>query len=300
MTTVIKIIPFGDIMGFGSNEQKKQVKPAPTKTVDAKTQDYKENANRKKTINTLNAIKIMSPIIEALANSQQDQRELAGDFFVLTKTTSELARKICFDIGADPDKEGNLWALNMVEKTISECLKQQYIKFNGVINDKIINNAIHLVIENTDMSNIAKSEFTNTNEIVSVQVALIKATSIILSSFETSFNFNREAEKETDIIMSGIIQKIKLVEDFLCPTEATSHDRAYIKSSIIIEAANIYNAVHVAESIRVLSMLNNKTKEEKESLYKKYPDGFPMVNIDKKFSSFFDKMIQISSKLVSS
>lgn len=266
-------------------------------TTDPKKSDIQEDTVRRKTIATLNAIKIMAPIITALAFPNTQEKNLSGDYFLLTKATNDISKKICLEIGIDPDKSSNLWALNMVEKVVSECLKEQYISSEGIINEDLIYKSISLVVHNTELNSIAKNEFHHVNEKTAIQAAIIKAASLIFESFETGFDFNRDIVKEVDIILTHIVDKISRIESKIYPLDATDHDKAYIKSSLIVEAGQLYKTIHLAESERVKSILISKTKEEKNSIYEKYPDGFPMSNIEKKFDSFFDKLVAVSIKL---
>lgn len=153
-------------------------------TTDPKKSDIQEDTVRRKTIATLNAIKIMAPIITALAFPNTQEKNLSGDYFLLTKATNDISKKICLEIGIDPDKSSNLWALNMVEKVVSECLKEQYISSEGIINEDLIYKSISLVVHNTELNSIAKNEFHHVNEKQRFRLPLLKPQALFLKALK--------------------------------------------------------------------------------------------------------------------
>lgn len=255
------------------------------------------------TLKTLNAIKIVSPIIIALMHKpgvDSSSEEMSSSFRMLIKEISNLSGMVCEKIGVDPSKEKNYWVRNVLEKSFAEILKEQWITNESVNTEKIIN-LINYVAEFTE-GVAEKIEYDEIPDKSLLKIASIKAILPIINEAKTNFDLYRDLEKDIEPIMTKLFSKSSYAVDRLSDNYAESSDRAKIFYMIMQEAGNLYASSWHAEGKRFLNIMESYSPEKLQKVLEKYKKsgGFPIDKVEMEFDKYFDKMIVITEKLVTS
>ena len=255
------------------------------------------------TLKTLNAIKIVSPIITALMHKpgvDAPSEEMSASFRLLIKEISNLSGIVCEKIGVDPSKEKNYWVRNVLEKSFAEILKDQWIA-----NEKIDTEKVVALIQNVvDFSEgvAEKIDYDEIPDKALLKIASIKAMMPIINEAKTNFDLYRDLEADIEPIMTKLFEKSAYAVNRLADNYAESSDRAKIFYMIMQEAGNLYASSWHAEGERFLSIMDSYGPEKLQKALDKYKNsgGFPIDKMEMEFDKYFDKMIVITEKLVTS
>lgn len=255
-----------------------------------------QNAAKNKTVKTLNAIKIISPILEALTIYPGEQGQELDSFKQLITATSGLSVSICKKLEIDPEDEKNYWIRNSFERVFSEILKEQWIH-NKTLDTTKIESMFDTIIENNDF---VQSEFQSLGITIDqdVQMCLAKSAIVLIEQMKSGFNLNRKIEKDLEPIMNLIFNTAKDAFNQIVDANAEPKQKANLLKMLIQEATNLYKTSWKAYAIFAKDFLDNSSTEKKATLTKKYANGFPLTQIDKEFKENFDKLILITQKIV--
>ena len=141
------------------------------------------------TLKTLNALKIVSPIISALMQKpgvDATNAEMTDAFRSLIQEISIASAKTCEKMEIDPEKEKNFWIRNVLEKNFSEIFKNQWVATGEVNSDKLLD-LMSIVIEKSDTF-ADKSEITDFDTLTTLKVATIRSVSKVLNEALTHFD----------------------------------------------------------------------------------------------------------------
>lgn len=271
---------------------------------DSINDPYREELTEKSayqyTLKTLNALKIISPIISALLQrpgAGATNEEMTESFKKLISQTSEISQKICEKLNIDPNKERNFWIRNVLEKCFAEILKDQWI-VNGSSDLTQVHSMIDSVIEYRE--NVAeKGQYEELTEDTLVKLATIKCMLPIIQE-ANKFNLYRDFEQDIENIMTVLYNTSKIAVEKLADDYAKPQERAKLFFMIMQEAGELYASAWSCESNRVKNIMTNYPKEKLEGVLDKYKKngGIPLDNINKDFDKYFNKMIIITEKLV--
>lgn len=271
--------------------------------------DYKkeeiiiENA-RKKTLKTLNAIKIVAPIISALMERpgvDAEGEDLSEGFRSLIKETSSLSEQICQSLNLDPNNEKNFWVRNVLERLFADFYKQQW-SVSGKLDSVFLKDCINKIISDDVLLEKIATE-NNIEKVMPesiVKLALIKSVVPILKEVNNFDLYRTNFESDLDEIMDKLYNSTvkaldKIADDFSGPT-----DKADLFNLILQEASNVYALSWKAEAKRIKEISANFSSEQLRKHLSKYPDGLPLEKVDYNFDKYFNKMILISERLVPS
>lgn len=252
------------------------------------------------TLKTLNALKIVSPIISALMQRpgvDAPNEDMTESFRKLITETSEISQNICEKLGIDSTKERNFWIRNVLEKSFADILHNQWIA-EGKTNLEGIHRLIDTVIE-FGGAVAEKGQYDEIPEESLVKIAGIKAMLPILNEANT-FSLYRNLENDIETIMTKLFDTSAKAVDKLADDYANEQDRAKLFYMIMQEAGELYAASWRCEGNRVSKIMNAHPKEKLKSVLEKYQTagGFPLDKIDHDFDKYFDKMLIITEKLV--
>lgn len=254
------------------------------------------------TLKTLNALKIVSPIISALMQRpgvDAPNEEMSESFRILISETSAFSVAVCEKLGIDPNKEKNFWIRNVLEKSISEILHNQWVA-HGKADMKPIEQLIDDVVAfNVTVSE--KSQYDDIPEESLVKLAGIKAMLPILSE-ANEFNLYRDIEKDIEPIMTKLFDTSAQAVTKLADDYANEKDRSKIFYMIMQEAGLLYAASWKCENQRISNIMKENSPEKMKAVLEKYQKsgGFPLTKIEHDFDKYFNKMVIITEKLVSS
>lgn len=310
-------------MAFGSNiikrqevideqsdvEQQENNFLMPTKDAkkDSLNDPYGEELTKKAayqyTMKTLNAIKIVSPIITALMSKpgiDATNEELLESFRELIKDITEISTLVCEKIGVDPNKEKNYWIRNVLEKSFAEFKKDQW-----VANKTIDNQKIALLIDEVvkfSQTTVEKWDYEESDPISALHLANFRAIIPVISEAKNNFDLYRNFEDDIEPIMKKLYEAASEAVSKLADSYASIEDRSRLFSVLIQEAGVLYSNCWHAEGVRVEKIMNSYAPEKLEKALEKHKSsgGLPLHKIEQDFDKYFNKMLMVSQKLVAS
>ncbi len=145
-----------------------------------------------------------------------------------------------------------------------------------------------------------KSQYEDYNEMTQIKVGVLKASSKILNTIQSTFDLHRDVEKDIEEITEKLFNLSYEKVDKLADEYASSKDRAKLFYNIIIQAADTYSIAWEMEVKRVKEIMDNTPKEKLEKLMSKYKDndGLPIDKIEHDFNKYFNKTIAVTEKLI--
>lgn len=300
-----------DIPDFPSEESEigrlKFLNPTKDTRKDSMNDPYQEEMTKKAayqyTLKTLNALKIVSPIITALMDRpgvDAPNDEMSESFRHLIKEISAISNAVCEKIGIDPNKEKNYWVRNVLEKSFAEILKDQWTNSGETNIDKI-----GVLIDEVVKFSETVSEKTQYDEVPDeslVKMANIRAMLPILNEAQTNFDLYRDLESDIEPIMTKLFEQSAQAVEKLADSYANSSDRSKLFFMVMQEAGKLYASSWHAEGIRVKEIMNAYSPEKLQKALERYKSsgGLPLEKIDHDFDKYFNKMLVITEKLVSS
>lgn len=255
------------------------------------------------TLKTLNALKIVSPILTALMyrpGVDGNTQEVSESFRLLIKEISKASADVCEKLELDPNVEKNFWIRNVIEKHLAEYIKNQWIDKGEIDTTDFIKNINNVVEFSKDVAE--KNEYVEFAALETLKIANIKAMNPILQESQLHFDLYRNLEEDLEPIMEKLFHVSKVATDKLADPYADSKSRAALFSIIIQEAGQLYaNAWHT-EAKRVKAVMDAYPKDKLEKVLEKYKStgGLPLTKIEHDFDKYFDKMIIITDKLINS
>lgn len=280
----------------------------PTKDAkkDSYNDPYKEEMTKKAayqyTLKTLNALKIVSPIITALMQRpgvDASNEEMSESFRHLIKEISAISGTVCEKIGVDPNKENNFWVRNVLEKSFAEILKSQWTKNGHTDTEKIVE-LMDDIVKFSDTAS-EKSQYDELPDEHLIKMANIRAMLPILNEAQTTFNLYRDLESDIEPIMTKLFEVSANAVEKMADGYASSSDRSKLFYMIMQEAGVLYASAWHAEALRVKNIIDVYEPEKLQKTLERYKNtGFPLDKIEHDFEKYFNKMIVISEKLVSS
>lgn len=254
------------------------------------------------TLKTLNALKIVSPIISALMENpgtDASSEELSKNFKILINETSNISELICSRLNVDPLKERNFWIRNVLEKSVAEILHHQWVS-HGKADLKIIDSFIEPII-NFSMTTAEKNHYDEIPEESLVKLAGIRSMLPVLKEVNSN-NLYRNVENDIEHIMTQLFNESKNAVEKLSDEYANSKDKSKLFYMIMQEAGTLYATSWKSEVLRVSKVMENHPPEKIKAALEKYKNsgGFPLTKVDSDFKQYFDKMIIITDRLVGS
>lgn len=272
---------------------------SPLPNFDPSQQHSMQENAKKKTLRTLNAIKIVSPILEAIMinpGADSDAEKQTKTFKELVNTTSSLSSKTCLMLGLDPEEDNNRWIRNVFERLFAQLIKSQWVE-NNKINVSNIENLIQTIL---DHETVVLSEYKamNLDMDSDVRIHLIKSMLPVLT--QPAFKLNRDIEQDIEHIMTLILQTARENMSQIIDQNADPKQKADILKLLIVEGGQLYAAAWKNYSIYAENVMKKMSPEEKEKLNKKYPNGFPISSVDEEFKTYFNKLLLVTQKLIPS
>lgn len=280
---------------------------SPTKDADKDSfnDPYQAEMTRKTayqyTLKTLNALKIVSPIITALMQRpgvDAPNEEMSESFRHLIKEISQVSSSVCEKIGVDPNKEKNFWVRNVLEKSFAEILKEQWVK-QGKTDTGAIVNLLEEVIKFSETTS-EKSQYEEIPEESLVKMANIRAMLPVLNEAQTNFDLYRDLEKDIEPIMTKLFNASAQAVEKLADDYAEGKDRSKLFYMIMQEAGSLYASSWHAEGIRVKEIMKTYNGEKLQKALERYKStgGLPLDKVEHDFDKYFSKMMVITEKLV--
>ena len=264
------------------------------------TNSIKEAA-RKKTLRTMNAVKIVMPIVSAIMQRpglEARPQEISQAFKTIVADVSYLSQSICQKIGIDPEEEKNYWIRNVFEKLIAELIKEEWIKNGKIETDKILI-CIDEVIKK-EMPTPDKHKITDLNFDPNLQISLIRSLLPIIQQAKLGFDLFRKIDNDLEHIGKKIYDTAEQSLEKIIDEDASEIDKKQMMNVLLQSAGELYSVAWRVEAERVIHICENY-KDNPDKLKKyldKYPQGLPIEKLENDFSIYFDKMINVAQKLI--
>lgn len=254
----------------------------------------------KYTLKTLNALKIVSPIITALMQRpgvDAATEELSKSFKLLITETSAISESVCEQLGIDPKNERNFWIRNVLEKSFAEVLNVQWVA-HGKINIEPLKALMEHVIEFGENAS-EKTQYDDISEVSLIKLATIKAMLPILNETH-NHTLYRNLETDIEPIMTKLFEASKNAVNKLSDDYAEEKDKAKLFYMLIQEAGVLYSTAWKVEGIRIAKIMESHDADKLQITLDKYKSsgGLPLTKVDQYFDKYFDKMLAITEKLV--
>lgn len=272
---------------------------------EAKSDPYRIMVTEKEayqmTLKTLNALSVVSPIVSGLLETSeggQDGRVLTDNFTKIITEVSTAAESTCAKIGVDPSKANNRWVRNVLERIYSNMAHDQWIKNKDVKLEEVY----YLIEKVVDFAeNTAeKAHYNELDEASSIKLACVTAMAPIIAEMEEATLF-RNIEKDIEPIMEKLITACEKGVAKLANDYAGHENRAKLFALLMQEAGKLYASSWKNEVKRIQSVVAKNIHNEKlKAQFEEYKNngGLPIVNIEKNFDKFFERIVVITNKLI--
>ena len=271
---------------------------------DSQNDLYRENLTNKtafqNTMKTLNALKIVSPIISALMQRpgvEAKNEDLSESFRNLITEISSLANDVCTQLNVDPTKEKNFWIRNVLERNFSQILGEQWVT-NGKTDTTFVKEVMESII-NFSQNVDEKEKYNEISDIHLVKLAGISAMLPVLKEV-SEFNLFRNFENDIEHVMTKLKDKAVEATKELADPYANSDERAKLYYLLLKEAGEVYAISWKIETKRIHNIMNSYSEDKLKTAIDRYKSdgGFPLNKIDSEFEKYFQKVVAISQKLV--
>lgn len=287
-------------------EENDFLKPTADAKKDSQNDPYLEEITYKtafqRTMKTLNALKIVSPIMSALMQRpgvEAKNEELSESFRNLITEISTLAENVCTQLNVDPTKEKNFWIRNVLERNFSQVLGEQWVA-NGKVDSAPIKQMVEGIINFSE--NVAEKE--NYEEVSDLHLVKLAGISAMLPIIKEATNFNLYRNFENDIegIMTKLKNKAVDATKELADPYANSTERSKLFYLLLKEAGEMYAVSWKIETQRIHNIMESFSEDKLRNAINQYKSngGFPLNKVDAEFDKYFDKVVGISQKLVAS
>lgn len=253
------------------------------------------------TMKTLNALSVVSPIVSGLLQTMEPNQEgkvLSDNFTKIITEVSTVAESTCSKIGVDPLKANNKWVRNMLERIYSNMAHDQWVKNQDVKLEEVY----YLIEKVVDFADNAaeKAHYIDLDELSSIKLACVSAMAPIIAEMEDATLY-RNISEDIEPIMDKLIKACEEGVARLANDYAGADNRAKLFTLLMQEAGKLYASSWKNEVKRIQSVVSKNANNEK--IKKQFEDyknngGMPIVNIDKNFDKFFDRIIIITNKLI--
>lgn len=286
--------------GFNFLEPKKDINK------EAKNDPYRIMVTEKEayqmTLKTLNALSVVSPIVSGVMQTSEgkDGKQIFEDFSKIINEVSKVAENTCEKIGVDPSKANNRWVRNVLERIYANMAQEQWIKEQNVHLEEIY----HLIEKVVEFANNSaeKAYYADLDEESAIKLACVNAMTPIIAEMEEATLF-RNIENDIEPIMEKLVQSCEEGVARLANDYAGADNRAKLFTLLMQEAGKLYasswrNEVKRINNVMAKNSHNERLKQQFEE-YKKN-GGMPIVNIEKNFDKFFDRIVVITLKIIES
>lgn len=265
------------------------------KITDPGLRQLSQNDAKNKTLKTLNALKIISPVLQALIiNSNKE--DFTKNFKSIVSSVSLLSEEVCKKLEVDPENEKNFWIRNSFERVFSELMKEQWLSKQSVEIE-----SIQLLMNDViDHCDFVESEYISMGLTVDndIKASLVRAMVVLISEIKSGFDLNRNISNDLEGIISFIFTEAKKQMLVVVDENADTKQKASLLKVLINEGVNLYASCWKSYAKFSKEYLDKSDNVTKEKLLKKYPEGFPLKNIEDEFKENFERLIIVTQKIL--
>lgn len=255
---------------------------------------------RRKTMRTLNAVKILSPVLSAVierhgASGSED--ESLATFRRLVSQASEMSELVIVELGEDPASPDSFWLRNMLERAFCEILRDQVQRGkDGSL--KSLQPVLRQVARMEWPSGEGKVEFETWGPDTTVRAALIRATAPVMIKAAGFDFFRTDLAADMEAIMRSLMGAASRATLAICDPIASEKEKASLFSVLVGEAGSLYASAWNACGKQVVKNLSGLNDKELKSLLSQNPTGLPLDKVNAMFEKSFGRLVALSVKLV--
>lgn len=287
-------------MAEGLTFLKPEEPASPTRWADPAKQEKAELDARKKTLRTLNALRVVGPLLVVVmerAGAGSSDEEAANIFKKLVAEASAFSEETCRRLGVDPEDSQNFWIRNMLERSFCEVLKEQGLKGKRLDLSPLRGPIDALTQMDLGWAD-AEREIESFSVDIAARAAVIRAASPVLQRAQLGFDFFRNMEKDIEPIMKKLMASASKATLGLADTAATEKERAGLFSILMSEAGNLYSTAWWVEGKKAVEDLSKLSDGELKGLLKQNPEGLPLDRVNEQFEKNFQRLVHVAAKLV--
>lgn len=274
--------------------------PARAACLDPAKAERASDEARKKTMRTLNAIKIISPVLSAVierhgASGSED--ESLGTFRRLVSQASEMSELMIRELGEDPEAPTSFWLRNMLERAFCEVLRDQ-VQRGKEGSLKSLQPVLREVSKMQWASADGKAEFETWGTDTTVRAALMKATAAVMIKAAAFDFFRADLGADMEEVMRALMGAASRATLSIVDPAAGEREKASLFSVLIGEAGLLYASAWNVCGKQVVGNLSGLNDKELKTLLAQWPAGLPLDNVNAMFEKSFSRLVALSVKLV--
>lgn len=267
---------------------------------DPSKQDRAGDDARRKTLRTLNAVKIVSPIMAAVVEKYSgagSETDSIAFFKRLVIQASEMSEQVVKGLGADPVASENFWLRNMLERSFCEMLRDQ-VQRGKEGSLKALEPFLMTVVEMDLPHHDVSQKFENWSVETVVRSAIFRACAPIIAKASNFDFFRKDPDKDFEEIAKLLMRVASEATLKLADKAAGEKERASLFSVLIAEAGVLYASAWQACGKQVVTNLSNLSNKELQALLAENPEGLPLDGVQESFEKNFNRLVSMSAKLV--
>lgn len=265
----------------------------------AKAEKVSDEA-RKKTLRTLNAIKIISPVLSAVVErhgASGSEDESLSTFRRLVSQASEMSELMIRELGEDPEAPGSFWLRNMLERTFCEILRDQ-VQRGKEGSLKSLQPVLREVAKMQWASAEGAAEFETWGTDTTVRAALMKATAPVMIKAAVFDFFRADLAADMEDVMRVLMGAASRATLSIVDSAASEREKASLFAVLVGEAGLLYASAWNVCGKQVVGNLSGLNDKELKELLAQSPSGLPLDKVNAMFEKSFSRLVALSVKLV--
>jgi hypothetical protein len=197
---------------------------------------------RKKTMRTLNAIKIVAPVLSAVTErhgASGSEDESLATFRRLVSQASDMSEYVIRELGEDPESQGSFWLRNMLERTFCEILKDQ-VQRGKEGSLKSLQPILREIAQMQWASGDGKVEFETWGADTTVRAALLKATAPVMIKASVFDFFRTDMARDMEDVMRVLMGAASRATLAISDSGASEKEKASLFAVLVGEAGVLY------------------------------------------------------------
>ena len=253
-----------------------------------------EDEAKIKTLQTLNTLRMLSPVINKAMLQSEDQQEQATFFTELMKHSRYLSFKTGVILGADNKDKKDRWMFNVLDRVFAESLSTPFDSIEN-IEDKVVKLA-HAIVNVAEEGLSEKKEFIVFDKDVAIKIALMKAMTPVMIQQE-KFSFRRNIDDDivnmSELIFNSTVKSLlELVDPF-----AKESERVVLFQILADISGNALSSFWEMVANEFKEELKQKSVAEIQFLENAHPNGYSLTKVLEKHESFMRRLVGLTKTL---
>lgn len=255
---------------------------------------------RRATMRTLNAVKILGPVMAAVVERHAvsgGEEDAVGSFKSMVGQASDMSELVLRELGEDPLAPQSFWLRNMLERAFCEILKDQ-VQRGREPSLRPLEPLLKGIAGIQWQASEGPAPFENWAPDTSARVALVRAAAPVMARF-AGFNFFRtDLAADIEDIMQLLMSKAAAATVAMADPQASERERASLFSVLVVEAGALYASSWHSCGKQLVNNLESLDDEKLAALIGQDPRGLPLDKVNEVFEQNFARLTTLAGKLV--